>query len=83
MASHPFATAPLLLLVLLLLIAAVASDAASAGALAPALLLVERAQRFAAKHEILVLDDDRPDPCVRATLVHGAQIRDEAVCGGC
>lgn len=80
--SHALATAPLLvLLVLLLLVAAAAGDAAAAGALAAALLLVQRAQRLAPEHEVLVLDDDGPDPGVRAE-VGLAHVRNDVVCGG-
>lgn len=53
-----------LLLLLGALVAILAATAASSAAEARAVLLVPGAQGLAAKHEILVLDDDGLDPCV-------------------
>lgn len=53
-----------LLLLLVALVAIVTAAAAAAAADARAVLLVPGAQGLAAKHEILVLDDDGLDPCV-------------------
>lgn len=73
------------LLLLLGALVAIITAAAAAAAEARAVLLVPGAQGLAAKHEILVLDDDGLDPCLSVEVdlvgggIHGLQVGDDVV----